>query len=189
MTKIESERLVLYPLEDCELRQCAELETNEELKKAYHEMLQGCLEHPQQRIWYTLWNIELKNDAGTIVGDLGFKGLDENGMVEIGYGLREGFCKKGYMTEAVKTICQWALEQKGVTRIEAETTVDNRDSQRVLSLAGFVPTGECGNEGPRFVYLFCDAIRKAFEVLDYGPTGSGYDLKKKYLIDGEIRYL
>ena len=189
MTKIESDRLVLYPISDTELRKLIDNEPESELKQAYSEMLQGCIEHPEQRIWYTVWYIELKNQPGTIVGDLSFKGLNADGMVEIGYGLRNGFCKNGYMTEAVRTICEWAVSQEGVTRIEAETTAENRESQRVLYSAGFIPTGECGAEGLRFIYNYCDSVQKLYKVLEIEPTGSGYDLKKQFLIDGKIRYL
>ena len=189
MTKIESERLVLYPINDSELQTLVDKEPDLELKQAYSEMLQGCVEHPEHRIWFTIWFIELKSQPGTIVGDLSFKGLNADGMVEIGYGLREGFCGNGYMTEAVKEICKWALSQEGVTRIEAETTEDNRKSQRVLYSVGFIPTGDSGKEGPRFIYQYCDYVSEAYEILELKPTGSGYDLKKQFLIDGKIRYL
>ena len=69
-----------------------------------------------------------------------------------GYGLRDGYCGHGYMTEAVKAISAWAVVQKGVTRIEAETAPENTASQHVLMNAGFIPTGENGEEGPRFLY-------------------------------------
>jgi RimJ/RimL family protein N-acetyltransferase len=95
--------------------------------------------------------MELKDSPGVIAGDLCFKGPCTDGAVEIGYGLREGFCGKGYMTEAVKTVTRWALTRPGVTRVEAETDPGNAASQRVLSACGFVPTGETGEEGPRFV--------------------------------------
>ena len=189
MTKIESERLVLYPISDTELKKLTNDEPDAELKQAYSEMLQGCIEHPERRIWYTIWYIELKSQPGTVVGDLSFKGLNADGMVEIGYGLREGFCGNGYMTEAVQTICEWALSQEGVTRIEAETTAENRKSQRVLYSAGFIPSGDSGDEGPRFIYRYCESVRSAYEILEIEPTGSGYDLKKQFLIDGQIRYL
>ena len=41
---------------------------------------------PDNRIWYAVWNMELKNVPGTIVGDFCFKGLGKDGVVEIGYG-------------------------------------------------------------------------------------------------------
>ena len=192
--KIETERLLLYPIDDDALKALIEKETDAELKQAYSEMLQGCIEHSVHRIWYTVWVMALKSEPDTIVGDLSFKGLNDDGMVEIGYGLREGFCGNGYMTEAVRALCQWAVEQDGVTRIEAETTAENLSSQRVLAHAGFIPSGECGEEGPRFLYTSEGSYStgykvEGYRVLEREPTGSGYDLKLKVSVDGEIRYL
>ena len=65
--------------------------------------------------------MELKNAPGTIVGDFCFKGLGKNGVVEIGYGLREEFRHQGYMVETVKVITEWALSMEGVCAVEAET--------------------------------------------------------------------
>ena len=150
--KIETERLLLYPISDKEMVQLVDNEQDADLKQAYSEMLQGCVSEPEKRIWHAVWFMELKSHRGTIVGDLSFKGLAADGMVELGYGLRDGYCGHGYMTEAVKAISAWAVVQKGVTRIEAETAPENTASQRVLMNVGFIPTGENGEEGPRFLY-------------------------------------
>ena len=150
---IETDRLLLYPIGDDAMRRLIEEERSPELRQAYGEMLQGCLDHPKNRIWHAVWYMELKNSPGRVIGDLSFKGLAPDGVVEIGYGLREGFCGSGYMTEAVKVVCAWALTQPGVTRVEAETEPDNTASQRVLARAGFDPTGAVGEEGPRFVLM------------------------------------
>ena len=148
--RIETERLYLYPISDGELQRLIDGEKDPELKQAYTEMLQGCIREPGNRIWHTVWLMELKSRPGTVVGDLSFKGLASDGVVEIGYGLRDGFCGSGYMTEAVRTISDWALRQQGVTGVEAETEPGNASSLRVLARAGFVPTGVLGAEGPRF---------------------------------------
>lgn len=150
--KIETERLCLSLSSDDEMMQIIRDEPCIEMKQAYSEMLQGCKEHPNERIWYAIWCIVLKHQPETIVGDFCFKGLNADGMVEIGYGLRDRFCKKGYMTETLKAICHWAIAQPGVTRIEAETTVDNVDSIKVLHNVGFVENGQMGEEGPRYVF-------------------------------------
>lgn len=150
--KIETDRLLLYPISDDGMKELIEKETDPDMKAAYGEMLRGCLEDPAGRMWYAAWVMELKDEPGTLTGDFCFKGLGEDGMTEIGYGLRDGFCKRGYMTEAVKAVCEWAMSLDEVKRIEAETDPDNTESQKVLERAGFVPTGENGEEGPRFVY-------------------------------------
>ena len=149
--KIESERLVITPAENGEIRALSGGEKDAELKKAYSEMLDLCEKHPDDRLWYTVWLIAAKSAPQDVVGDLCFKGLNGDGSVEIGYGLRDGFCGRGYMTEAVRAIVKWAFSQRGVDRIEAETEPDNAASQKVLFRVGFVPTGTIGEEGPRFV--------------------------------------
>ena len=152
MIAIETERLFLYPISDEEMQTIIDNEKDPEMKKAYSEMLQGCLDSPKDRVWYATWNMELKNEPKTIVGDLCFKGITDDGMVEIGYGLKEGYCGNGYMTEAVKAMTQWAISQDKVSRVEAETDPDNQPSKNVLEKVGFIPTGELGEEGPRFVF-------------------------------------
>lgn len=150
--RLESERLYLYPIGDAELELLIAQEQDPALRQAYTEMLEGCRREPEQRIWHAPWLMERKDAPGTVVGDLGFKGLAEDGTVELGYGLREGCCGHGYMTEAVRLISAWALRQTGVARLEAETEADNLASQRVLAACGYVPNGVIGAEGPRYVY-------------------------------------
>ena len=150
--RIETERLVCRSLSDSEMEKLMLEEKDPGLKKAYLEMLLECLDEPESRVWHAVWIMELKQPPGAIAGDFSFKGLQEDGSVEIGYGLREGYRGKGYMTEALKAAAAWALAQKGITRVEAETEPENAASQRVLQRAGFVPTGTCGKEGPRFLF-------------------------------------
>ena len=145
-----TERLTVRVASDEEMRALIEAEPVEELKAAYGEMLAACLAHPAQRQWYAAWFISLPN--GKRVGDLCFKGLSEEGAVEIGYGLLPEFWGHGYATEAVCAVTRWAAKQPGVLRVEAETDPENTASQNVLKKAGFVPTGTVGEEGPRFVW-------------------------------------
>ena len=147
---IETERLGLSIASDDEMQLLIEEQADHEMKTAYQEMLDGCMEHTGQRQWYAVWFI--RTIAGEDVGDYCFKGLGQDGTVEIGYGINPEFWGKGYATEAVKAAVQWALRQPGVKRVEAETDPDNKASQRVLEKTGFVPTGAYGEEGPRFVF-------------------------------------
>ena len=150
--RVETERMYLYPLSDEEMRLVIEKESDPETKQAYTEMLEGCLSNADKRIWYAIWNMELKDESGIIVGDFCFKGLSDDGVIEIGYGLKEEYRHHGYMTEAVIAITEWALSQDGVKQVEAETDAENIDSQKVLFQSGFVSNGKVGEEGPRFVY-------------------------------------
>ena len=149
--RVETERMYLYSLSNEEMRLVIEKESDLEMKQAYAEMLEGSLSNPDKRIWYAIWNMELKDESGLIVGDFCFKGLSDDGVIEIGYGLKEEYRHHGYMTEAVKVITEWALSQDGVKQVEAETDAENIASQKVLLQSGFISNGKMGEEGPRFV--------------------------------------
>ena len=98
---IITDRMKIYPISIEKLKEIVENEKNEILKLAYQEMLEGCIKNLENYIWYTLWFMELKDSDNEIVGSLSFKGISENGIVEIGYGINDGYENKGYTTEAV----------------------------------------------------------------------------------------
>lgn len=144
---VKTERLNIYPLSDSEMDNLIVIELDMDMKKAYSEMLDGCKQKPEQRTWYTVWNMQLDDESGRSVGDLCFKGLNSNGMVEIGYGIKKEYEGLGYMTEAVTAMARWASEQIGVKYAEAEVEQENKASQRVLEKAGFHLNGMMGVEG------------------------------------------
>ncbi|MGD0195130.1 MAG: GNAT family N-acetyltransferase [Candidatus Dormibacteria bacterium] len=73
---------------------------------------------------------------GQAIGGLGFKGWPEGGCVEIGYGLVPSARGNGYAAEAVIALLALAAGH-GVSKVIAETTLDNIASQRTLVRAGF----------------------------------------------------
>ena len=151
-TVVKTERLTIFPLSDSEMENLIVVESDTDMKQAYSEMLDGCKQNPEHRIWYAIWNMQLNDETGKSVGDLSFKGLDSNGMVEIGYGIKKEYEGQGYMTEAVTAMVGWASEQIGVNYIEAEADQDNKASQRVLEKTGFHLNGIMGDEGPRYIF-------------------------------------
>ena len=145
---IETNRLKIYAASQENMEAFIEAQTVEILKSAYTEMLNGCLANPDQWDWYAIWMIELKD--GTHIGGLCFKGLSADGIAEIGYGISEEYQNKGYATEAVKGVLEWAFSRPEVTAVEAETDPDNTASKRVLEKCGFALNGVIGEEGPRW---------------------------------------
>ena len=74
------------------------------------------------------------------IGGAGFKGPpDDDGCVEVGYGLAPSAQGKGYASEAVRALCERALAS-GATAVIAETHAGNVASERVLERCGFVVT-------------------------------------------------
>ena len=149
---VKTEHLSIYPLSNSEMENLIVEELDMDMKQAYSEMLDGCKQNLEQRIWYAIWNMQLNDETGKSVGNLCFKGLNSNGMVEIGYGIKKEYEGQGYMTEAVSAMARWASEQIGVNYVEAETDPDNKASQRVLEKTGFRLNGMMGVEGPRYVF-------------------------------------
>lgn len=152
---LKSKNLIITPMTDGELETRIENTAEAELKTAYGEMLDGCKNAPADRLWYTAWKIALKTAPDTAIGDICFKGPQNMGRVEVGYGIDSGYEGKGYMSEALKKLVEWATVQEDVYIVCAETAPDNIASQKVLEKCGFKPcTGdeEVGEEGPRFRY-------------------------------------
>jgi RimJ/RimL family protein N-acetyltransferase len=73
---------------------------------------------------------------GLAVGGVGFKGQPDGGCVEIGYGLAPSARGHGYAAEAVVALLTVAANH-GLSRVIADTTLDNLASQRTLIRAGF----------------------------------------------------
>lgn len=125
--KLESELGVTYdaePVEDNFLKiiegQCGITERDEALY-----------------VYHTFWFLIRKEDR-LVVGSADFKNVpDQEGRVEIGYGLGAKYEHNGYMTEAVRAMCRWALEQKDVRAVIAETEPEGLASMRILGRCGF----------------------------------------------------
>ncbi|MCC5890579.1 MAG: GNAT family N-acetyltransferase [Alkalibacterium sp.] len=85
------------------------------------------------------WGVWLAIDktAGTVIGDMGFKGKpDKAGKVEMGYGIIPSEQNKGYATEAIHCLLEWAFNSGQVGAVTAECHEDNAPSIRVLNKVG-----------------------------------------------------
>lgn len=81
---------------------------------------------------FETWMIERK-DSKEVIGDIGFHGVpDENGEVEIGYGLVESERRKGFGFEAARAIMDFAIAHEGVKVIKADCLINNTPSSRIL---------------------------------------------------------
>lgn len=143
---IHTNRLKIYAASKEQMETFIASQTIDVLKAAYTEMLDGCLAHPDQWDWYAIWMIELKD--GTHIGELCFKGVDESGSTEIGYGVADDYHGYGYATEAVTAAVAWALKQNTIHCVTAEVDKENIASIKVLEKSGFELTGRIGEEGP-----------------------------------------
>lgn len=117
-------------------------EIHPELKEALEDTLLPSVANNVNYHFFTLWTM-ISKKHNCMIGDLCFKGAPcEDGSVEIGYGIYPAFEKKGFITEAVEVLCHWALKEKYVRSVKAETNKENIASQKVLQKNGFVFMGE-----------------------------------------------
>jgi RimJ/RimL family protein N-acetyltransferase len=84
---------------------------------------------------FGFYRITRRSD-GRAVGGVGFKGQPDGGSVEIGYGLAPSARGLGYAAEAVIALLTVAAGH-GISKVIADTTLDNIASQRTLVHAGF----------------------------------------------------
>lgn len=82
------------------------------------------------------WGIALKGQK-EIIGNLGFNSFTRGHRGVIGYSLMYEYWNKGIITEAIKAIIDFGLDQLQVNRIEAEVMPGNTASERVLTKLGF----------------------------------------------------
>lgn len=87
-------------------------------------------------LFHTFWLV-VDKQSKMIVAEMGFKGVPEHGEVEIGYGTMPFMQGRGYMTEAVKGLLQWAAGRDEISAVLAETHVSNLPSIKVVEKNGF----------------------------------------------------
>ncbi|MBY8878837.1 GNAT family N-acetyltransferase [Actinacidiphila acidipaludis] len=88
-------------------------------------------------------NYEIRGrDDGRAIGGVGFHGpADASGSVTIGYGLVASQRGKGYASEALRALLDFARAQ-GVSRVKGDADLDNVASHRVMTAAGMRPAGQ-----------------------------------------------
>jgi RimJ/RimL family protein N-acetyltransferase len=86
--------------------------------------------------WYWIL-VDPATGRRTLIGSGGFTSPPVDGTVATGYSLLPAYRRKGYATEAVRALADWAFSHPEVRKIIAETLPDNEPSIRVLQRAGF----------------------------------------------------
>ncbi|UFT99700.1 GNAT family N-acetyltransferase [Radiobacillus kanasensis] len=116
----------------------------------YEEILPFIEEQLTNNPEFSKWSyLIVHNQTQMIVGEIGCKGSpDENGSVEIGYGVVPFYQKKGIASEAVSGFVNWLRTEPKVGKILAECLPENIGSIRVLEKSGFVRI----KTGPDMIY-------------------------------------
>jgi RimJ/RimL family protein N-acetyltransferase len=85
------------------------------------------------------WTIVRRKDK-QLIGMIEITSIDQTG-INLGYVLAKAYWGNGYMTEALRKIIEWALDQNDVYRVWAICDTENNASTRVMEKAGMQKEG------------------------------------------------
>ena len=104
-------------------------------------------EDPHAGVW---GGTLIERRSNFAVGQMGLKGPpDEQGRVEVGYGVNPSLQGRGFATEMLGALVAWAVEQPKVDKVTAECLTSNAGSIRVLEKANFERVGQREDEEGR----------------------------------------
>lgn len=113
--------------------------TSSEVSPAWLEKLRAARE---QDVWMHGFAL-LHRESNSVIGTIGFKGPpDDEGVVEIAYGVVPGFRERGLATEAAAAAVRFAGRDPRVKIVRAHTRPERNASTRVLAKCGFDRIGD-----------------------------------------------
>ncbi len=168
---LATERLILRKVEQTDaaavLKGYSDPRVNQHLSVAYHSLdeVQAQLDFYNSifttgdGIW---WAICKKEDPTDVIGNGGLNNFKpDHKCIELGYWILPGEQGKGYATEAIRSICNYAFTVLDVHRIEAIVEGENNASMQLLTKLGFTHEGvrkECEMKNGRYIDLHSFAL-------------------------------
>jgi len=135
--KIKGRRLTLTALGADELESIRWDPADEDARELFVSRLRA---DPGARGFW-VWTAALGD--GTEIGNGGFGGRPtENRRLTVGYAVHEEHRGRGYATELLELLTEWALARPEVDVVRATIRPDNTASIRVAEKAGLTQTGE-----------------------------------------------
>jgi RimJ/RimL family protein N-acetyltransferase len=130
------------------------------IERAFSTSLEEIRAAPERRLWGARVMIAGggrggDGDARRVIGSVVFRSApDDEGGLEIAYGVDDANQGRGYATEGVGASVEWALTHAEVTAVRATTFGWHRASVRVLEKVGMVIVGSREHEtmGEMLVY-------------------------------------
>jgi [ribosomal protein S5]-alanine N-acetyltransferase len=92
---------------------------NEELvQRAFPFSIDAIRADPDTRLWGDSLVLS-REGPPRVIGSIVFKGRPPNGIAEVGYGVEDSSRGQGLATEATMACVEWALDQPGITAVQA----------------------------------------------------------------------
>ena len=106
--------------------------------------------HDELQEWSVRGVVSLEDRA--LIGHIGFHGppgvnaLRRADAVEVGYSIFPGYRRRGFATESVRGLIEWARAEHGIRAFIASVSPDNAPSLGVVARLGMVHVGEHWDE-------------------------------------------
>ena len=111
------------------------------VERAFYASLEHILQNPDERLWGDRVMIT-REGPRRVVGSVIFHGApDDEGAVEVAYGVEEESQRKGFATEATRACVEWALTDGCARIVRAATPPWHIASQKVLERCGLRKCG------------------------------------------------
>ena len=119
---------------------------------------------PDRQPWLARAIVLDAADGRLVAGSVGFHGPpDAEGRAEVGYQIQPPFRRRGFTTEAVRGLFDWAATTHGIDRFRASIASSNDASIGLVTGLGFVPVGVHHDE--------IDGEELVYEVDGWRPRG------------------
>jgi len=108
-------------------------------------------ESPEIQEWY-VYAVVLPEGERPMIGHAGFHGppganaIKAPEAVEVGYSVFEPYRRRGYATEVVRALIDWASRERGISHFVASISPENEPSLALVRRLGFERTGRHWDE-------------------------------------------
>lgn len=153
-----TERLYIRPFRTGDAEDVFEWRSDPEVNRFMPYPCDGSVAEVRERIgeWIAdndKYAIELR-ETGRVIGDISLEWNEKDKAYEIGYNINRRFWRKGFATEAVRGIIDWAYNELKARDFTAFYAKENGASGRVLEKCGFVQehTGQYSRDNGKIVF-------------------------------------
>ncbi|MDR2718951.1 MAG: GNAT family N-acetyltransferase [Treponema sp.] len=156
MVKLFTERLIIRDLTIDDLENHHKLISNNNVMKYLQDIKTNSIEESKENLLKAINDIKSEDRKlyffliedkfiNEFIGEIGYtviKNTLYGKLVHLGYFIKEKYWNKGYVTEALKRVIEFAFEEDNVYRISTGCIKENVGSEKVMQKNGFIKEAE-----------------------------------------------
>lgn len=156
MIKLETERLIIRDHVEDDIYSLHKLISDEKVMYYLPEIKTKSLDESMENLYEAIKESKLNNrtkyyfgivlkDSNEYVGEIGYTVLldsTEGKVVNLGYFILQEYWGKGFTSEAVKEVINYAFKQGDVIKVETGCLKENTASEKVMKSIGMIKEGE-----------------------------------------------